>query len=151
MVPYSDLHMTVFHVLRHQSGKVIDFEELEKYFTFTYVQRKDNWYNPEFDENGEVINDGSGRFTYREYPTKQCEMEDFIEGKERQKLFDSWRGFALMCPDHVEAEQRSMGELEIGGDPAGMEVSIMMFDLRRCLPNENNDNCATDQEVSEYI
>lgn len=90
--------MTFVHILRKQNGESMipevrkqqGLKPLSAYFTAQYVQYSADWYK----------NLGNGEFTYTPFEVHTCSVDDFIEGENRQELFDSWAGFYMLCPTY---------------------------------------------------
>ena len=93
-IPYDKMDMKFFHPVRKQNKaslpKIDGVDSFKKYFTVKYLQQNNDWYKMEFPEI--------------EIPTKDCTQEDFGEGEDNKKIFDSWAGFTLICPDFSKTD-----------------------------------------------
>ena len=89
VVPFNDTKVVLFHVLRKhkKEGQQLLFEdgELDQYLDIQWVNKLSDWNNNEFKE---IV-----------YKTKICEPSDFGDDEKAISLFNSWKGFTLICPE----------------------------------------------------
>jgi hypothetical protein len=57
------------------------------------------------------------RYQTKRIPARQCTQEDFGTNEKQKKVFSSWKGFSLLCPDLKEGEG-----FFIKGDSDSMET-----------------------------
>ena len=54
-VTYPELDMMIMHIIRKTDGtSITEVPDLHRYLTYSYVQREDNWYKDEFDQEDMV-------------------------------------------------------------------------------------------------
>ena len=101
----------------------------------TAVQQDIDWYKVNTDE-----------FTIEtKFHMHLCKQEDFGTDEQSIKLFKSWTGYMIMCPELVNDEGQ---ELKFNGAKGMMRTSSVTFRVERC---SNADYCASDDEIDEYI
>lgn len=100
-VPFRKMNINPFFVLRKQllnDAPLFLNETLSRYLDIKFSQVDTDWHKPNDD----------GRFTYKEFKAKQCTVEDFTNGDETNdeamRLYNSWEGFSLVCPDISEEQ-----------------------------------------------
>ena len=92
-VKYEDLNATIFFAVRKKIDKKAPIymkDGLDRYINITFMQAEEDWDNQE-----EVIKE-------RLIKTKQCDQYDFGTDDTSKKLFESWNGFSLFCPQVTE-------------------------------------------------
>jgi hypothetical protein len=75
----------------------------------------------------------------------RCKQEDFGSDEQAIKLFQSWTGYMIMCPEVINSEGK---ELKFNGAKGMMRTSSVTFRVERC---SSASYCKTDEEIDEYI
>ena len=88
VIPYESMDITVFHLISQQDktkAKLTTVDAFAKYFYVEYVQLNNDYNTRTFDKI--------------RYPVKQCEASDFGSTERHKELFDTWKGYFIVCPD----------------------------------------------------
>ena len=132
-----DLSITVYHIIRKQraDGVPITTETLNRHIEFFYEELESNWYNPP-----------ETRFNLTRVPARECTAEDFGTSANGKKIFDSWAGFYLVCPDISETKK-----LGLKGDISSMISTGYKFRVEYCDFRNSSKNCASENEIRDFV
>lgn len=136
-VKYSGMRAKVFLAIRRQFGEMIDESEdvLTAHLTVTAVQQDIDWYK--------VNTDQFNIETY--FRMRRCTQDDFGDDALAEKLFASWAGYMIMCPELVNEDGK---ELTFSGAKGMMRTSSVTFRVEKC---RQGSRCRSEQEINEYI
>ena len=75
----------------------------------------------------------------------RCKQEDFGKDDLAKKLFASWKGYMIMCP---QVENKDGKKLKLDGAKGMMKTSSFTLRVERC---SGEDFCESDTEIDKYI
>ena len=81
------------------------------------------------------------------YRAVQCSQEYFGNSSQARELFESWRGFSLICPD-LDAHEM----IKLQNTHGDMFNKHFSFRVERCVNSTaNGNNCHSDEMIDQYI
>ena len=112
-VSYSDTSLVFFAIIRNDKpGAKTPFidgsSNFSQYVNVYWTQVIANYYIPK--------NEGLNRFIYRNISAKNCTQDDFGYDPSSVKIFNSWAGYSMICPDFPE----DMPSFTLEGDTESM-------------------------------
>jgi hypothetical protein len=128
----------VFKKQTNKGGALPIDKDFYKNLDVYYIERTIDWYKP-----------AGKRVTKRRFEAKPCELEDFGDPKYGKKIYDTWDGFSIMCPDVPKGQ-----EIHLQGDPSTMVGTSFDFIIDRCNPKNpklKGESCNGSGITNEWV
>ena len=138
--------MHVFHVIKkseYPADLIAPKDGLDRYINFYYVQTIEDWTKWFQDPS-------ASPYTDIYYRAIECEQSHFGDSEDAKKLFQSWQGFLLICPDIY-----NQTHFHLSGKLGDNKTTHLSFRVERCIDNDHeytgNNFCHPNETIDEYV